>query len=56
MPIPDFQSLMLPSLRLAVDGKEHSVASSRGPLAKQFGLTEEEKREMLPSGQQARFR
>ena len=43
MAIPDFQSLMLPLLQLAVDGEEHSLAESRAPLAEQFNLTEEER-------------
>jgi restriction system protein len=55
MAIPTFQDLMLPLLKLASDGQEHSVASMREPLAELFGLTEEERRELLPSGQQSRF-
>lgn len=55
MPIPDFQSLMLPLLKFASDGREHSLAEARSPLADQFGLTEEERAELLPSGQQPRF-
>ena len=46
---------MLPLLQLAVDGEEHSLAESRGPLAEQFNLTEDERAELLPSGQQPRF-
>ncbi|MBI3461978.1 MAG: restriction endonuclease [Planctomycetes bacterium] len=55
MAIPDFQSLMLPLLKLAADGEEHSCADCRGPLADQFGLTEEQRKELLPSGQQSRL-
>ena len=55
MAIPDFQALMLPLLKLADDGVEHSLAESRLPLADQFSLTEEERKELLPSGQQPRF-
>ncbi|HLJ10378.1 MAG TPA: restriction endonuclease [Planctomycetaceae bacterium] len=55
MAIPDFQSLMLPLLQLAADGQEHSLAESRTPLAQQFGVTEEERKELLPSGQQPTF-
>lgn len=55
MAIPDFQSLMLPLLRIAADGAEHSLAESRSPLADQFGLTDDERAELLPSGQQPRF-
>lgn len=55
MAIPDFQSLMLPLLQLAADGKEHALADARRPLANQFSLTEEERKELLPSGKQSRF-
>jgi restriction system protein len=29
MAVPDFQSLMLPLLRIAGDGREHSLAEAR---------------------------
>jgi restriction system protein len=47
--------MMLPFLRLVGDGQEHSVAAVRAPLAAQFGLSEQECQELLPSGQQSRF-
>lgn len=49
MSIPDFQSIMLPLLEFASDKKEHSLKEAVEKLAKKFNLTEEEKREMLPS-------
>jgi hypothetical protein len=49
MPIPDYQSLMLPVLRLMQDGKEHSVSEMRQRIAEQFNLTEEELSERLAS-------
>jgi len=55
MSVPDFQTLMLPLLQLASDGKEHSIAEARESLAAQFHLTEQERAELLPSGRQARF-
>jgi len=55
MAIPDYQTLMLPLLKFASDQKEHSVQEAIKTLAIQFNLTEEEKREMLPSGQQEIF-
>lgn len=55
MAIPDFQSLMLPLLKLAADGNELSIRESVESLAKQFNLSDEERRELLPSGQQGRF-
>jgi restriction system protein len=50
MPIPDFQSLMRPLLEAHADGKEHINRDLVAQLGEQFGLTEEERREMLPSG------
>jgi restriction system protein len=55
MPIPDFQTLMLPVLQFAADGKEHSIRDAREALAQQFGLSETERKELLPSGQQSVF-
>ena len=51
MPIPDYQSLMLPLLVAAAEGEIRSpVAVNR--IADQLGLTEDERSEMLPSGRQ----
>jgi len=55
MPIPDFQSFMLPVLELASDGKEHSLQEARALLADRFSLTEAERQELLPSARQRRF-
>jgi len=55
MPIPDYQSIMLPLLRFSADQKEHSLREAIDSLANQFNLTEGERRELLPSGQQAVF-
>lgn len=52
MPIPDYESLMLPVLQFAGDGKEHTSKELVDALATQLGLTPEEKAERLPSGQQ----
>ena len=50
MPIPDFQSLMRPLLEAHSDGKEHINRNLVSQLADRFKLSEEERREMLPSG------
>ena len=55
MSIPDFQSLMLPILRLAADGEEHSIRESEAKLAAEFSLSDEEKSRPLASGSQAIF-
>ena len=55
MPIPDFQSIMLPLLKFAGDGKEHTLREALDALAAQFKLTEEEIKQLLPSGTQETF-
>lgn len=55
MTVPDFQSMMLPIMMLASDGKEHTSSETIEHLAKQFALTEGDRREMLPSGIQPKF-
>lgn len=55
MVVPDFQSLMLPLMKLAADGQPHAVAEAREALATQFGLTQADREEPLPSGGQAKF-
>jgi restriction system protein len=56
MAIPDYQSLMLPLLRLLEDGQEHTVREAIDKLANEFDLTEEERKALLPSGRQTVFR
>jgi restriction system protein len=55
MPIPDFQSLMLPIMKIAGDGDEHTAREVRQRIGEQLGLTEEERKELLPSGTQPVF-
>ena len=55
MAVPDFQTLMLPLLRIADDGIEHTVHNAVVILAKEFSLTDNEINELLPSGKQKRF-
>ncbi|MTJ08121.1 restriction endonuclease [Anabaena sp. UHCC 0253] len=55
MTIPDFQSIMLPLLQYASDGKEHSLRDAVTFLADIFNLSDEEKKGLLPSGQQTVF-
>lgn len=53
--IPDFQTIMMPLLKEIQDGKEYHFRQIVEKLAIVFGLTEEERRELLPSGQQPVF-
>jgi restriction system protein len=55
MPIPDFQTIMLPLLQIASDGDEHSIHEATEALARHFSLSEEEESKLLPSGQQPIF-
>ncbi len=55
MPIPDYQTLMLPVLQMASDQQEHKFSDSVQSLATEFSLSDEEKNEVLPSGSQAVF-
>ena len=55
MAVPDYQSIMLPLLKIAGDGNEHSKNEAIERLAQQFGLSESERNEMLPSGTQRKF-
>src|SRR5271156_6479157 len=49
MPIPDYQSLMLPVLKVVADGKERSVAEIRKHIATELKLSEEDLSERLAS-------
>ena len=55
MAIPDYQSIMLPLLKFAGDKNEHSLREAITHLATLFKLTDEEQKELLPSGKQPTF-
>jgi restriction system protein len=55
MTIPDYQTVMLPLLQLAADRTEHRFRDAIEELAVYFNLTEDERKELLPSGSQATF-
>lgn len=50
MPIPDYESAMLPLLELASDKAEHRFRDAVESLSVHFQLTDAERAEMLPSG------
>jgi restriction system protein len=50
MAVPDFQTLMLPLLKRLGDGREHRFSDAVEALADEFGLSEDERVQMLPSG------
>jgi restriction system protein len=55
MAVPDFQSFMLPLLKFASDGNEHSQSEAANALSIHFAITESDRKEILPSGRQTRF-
>lgn len=55
MPIPDYQSLMLPLLRFASDGEEHSLKQAVDDAVRVFKLSDEEQRETMPRGVQTKI-
>ncbi len=57
MSIPDYQSIMLPLLELTAMNPESelSLQEAVNTLAGKFGLTYEERWQLLPSGRQPTF-
>ncbi len=57
MPIPDYETLMGPLLRIAQasKGSEVAISDAIDQLGDQYKLTEEERRELLPSGSTFKF-
>lgn len=55
MPVPDFQSLMLPALKAFASGEETPLSKVRERIAAAEGLTAHDVQEMLPSGRQRVF-
>jgi restriction system protein len=55
MPVPDYESLMLPLLSALADGDEHEVATLRDRIAASLKLTDTDRAELLPSGKQSVF-
>lgn len=52
MSIPDYQSIMLPLLKLVSDKQEYKTRDCIDKLADKFNLSEDERKELLASGQQ----
>jgi restriction system protein len=53
MTIPDYQTVMLPFLKCLSEGGEYKTRDLVNSLSDKFELTEEERKELLPSGQQS---
>ncbi len=54
--IPKYEEIMLPFLKYLADGKEHGLSETHDALAEQYKLTDDELRELLPSGRYPVFR
>jgi len=55
MPIPDYEQVKLPALKIVSDGQLHRLRDLYNKLSENFGLTPEERAELLPSGTQLRW-
>ena len=51
MAVPDFQTLMLPLLKLAGDAQQHTFAEAVERLAQEFQLSDDDRKQLLRSGQ-----
>ncbi len=55
MAVPDFQTIMLPMLRMMADGREYTLANMLAVLGSEFQLDDADLSERIPSGRQTRF-
>lgn len=55
MSVPDYQTLMLPLLRLTADGQDHKVSDLVETLADELQLSEDDRDQRLASGQRVIF-
>ena len=57
MPIPDYETMMLPLLRIAAaaKGNEVSLIDAIDRLAAEYKLSDQERKELLPSGGTFKF-
>lgn len=56
MAVPPFQDFMLPFLQFIRDGEEHRITELFAHLAQTFVLSDDDLKEVLPSGRETRFR
>ena len=55
MAVPDFQTMMLPVLTALADSKPHSVREVSATVAKAMSVSEADRQERLPSGNQTKW-
>jgi len=51
--VPDYQTFMRPLLAYASDGREKNIRDAIETLADEFNLSDDDRRETIPSGKQA---
>lgn len=56
MTVPDYQTFMLPFLKILGDRNEHTLQEMYIKLADYFSLTDADKKEYLPSGKQLKYK
>ena len=56
MPVPDYQSFMVPLLELAEDKEEHTIKDAYRELSDTLGLSDQDRSELLPSGRQETYK
>ena len=56
MAVPDFQAWFMPLLRQVADGDPHKLATLYEELADHMNLSEQDRREKLPSGKQLTYK
>ena len=56
MAVPDFQSFFLPLLKFSSDGETHSSKDAYAAMAEHFRMSDDDLKEMLPSGKQTTFK
>jgi restriction system protein len=54
--VPSYEEIMLPLLELLSDSKEHALQEADDTLSAHFKLSDDQRRELLPSGAQPVFR
>ncbi len=47
MTVPDYQSLMLPLLKVTADRNEHNLSEMTETLSQKFHLSEQDKKELI---------
>jgi restriction system protein len=55
MPVPDFQTILLPMLTIFADKQQHMLLDCVKNMEIIFALTEDEKTERIPSGRQRKI-